>query len=167
MHNKISNFLATAILAIAVFAIMAPVHAEEKKTSITVPEEIITISETVGAEYGICPEILQAVAWVESSFNPEAENSGCVGLMQINVRWHQDRMDKLSITDLLDPEQSMRMAAGYLMELHDRYGDIGIALMVYNGFPDAEAYVIRTGKLSEYAERVLELSSALEREHGK
>jgi soluble lytic murein transglycosylase-like protein len=157
--KKLKYAICVAIL-IAVY--YTPVHAAEKPEMIEVPEEIIALSEAIGAEYGICPELLQAIAWKESRFTADAKNGSCIGLMQINEPYHGDRMDKLGVTDLTDPEQSMRVAADYIAELAGRYEDIGIVLMVYNGFPKAEDYVNRTGKLSKYATDILELSEKLE-----
>jgi hypothetical protein len=42
-------------------------------------------------------------------------------------------MARLGVTDLYDPEQSMRVAADYLVELFERHCDVGLVLMIYNG----------------------------------
>lgn len=135
------------------------VRAEEK---VEVPEEVIELSEELGEKYCICPELLQAMAWRESRFNPEAVNGSCIGMMQVSERWHRDRMERLGVTDLTDMRQNMLVATDYLAELADKYGDIDIVLMVYNG--DSRA---GTGIVSEYAETIMMLSAELERMHGK
>ena len=38
------------------------------------------------------------------------------GLMQIQPKWHEDRMRRLGVTDLLDPEQNVRVGADLLSE---------------------------------------------------
>lgn len=141
--------------------------AKEVPANLKIPEEIINISEEVGEEFNICPELLQSLMFYESTFRPRAVNGHCKGIAQIDERFHRDRMDKLGVTDLFDPYQNLRVAADYLMELAEKYHCIGIVLMRYNGFRDPEGYVQRTGKLSDYAEKVLELSAALERQNGK
>ena len=140
------------------------VNAEECEE---VPEEVIIMSEELGYEYGICPEILQAIAWRESRFDANADNKGCVGMMQIAPRWHQDRMARLGVTDLSNPYQSMKVAADYLSELHSQYQDIAISLMVYNGDSSYKEVIDGTGELSTYATDILELSAQLEADHGK
>ena len=97
-----------------------------------------------------------------------ASNGGCEGLMQVSEKWHRDRMKELGVTDLYDPRQNMTVAADYLAELFEEYGEPGMVLMKYNG--DSTS-VARYGKLgygmSEYAEGVLQMSAQMEREHGK
>lgn len=130
--------------------------------TIIVPDEIVVISESVGRLYGIAPELLQAIAFYESSFRAGVINGNCIGLMQINVPFHRDRIDRLSVTNLYDPHQNMIVAADILAELRSRYYCVGIALMAYNGTRDPEGYFERTGELTDYAENVLNLSRELE-----
>lgn len=125
------------------------------------------LSEQIGEQYHICPELLQSIAWSESRYDPKASGAGCEGLMQVAERWHEDRMERLGVSDLYDPEENMRVAADYLLELFAEYEDPGMVLMVYNGDSRAEHYQ-KTGEgLSDYAGEILEMSERLEREHGK
>lgn len=155
MKHKIVIFLT----ALAVLLHPQTAYAMEE-------QEVKELSDRVGEEFGICPELLQAVAWQESRYQEEAEAGGCSGLMQVSGRWHRARMERLGVADLHDPEGCMRVAADYLAELAGQYEDIGMALMVYNGDSQASEYQ-KTGELSEYAEAILEKSYQLETEHGK
>lgn len=130
-------------------------------------EEVQTLAEAAGQEYGICPEFLQAVAWKESRWQPDASAGGCEGLMQISSRWHGDRMERLGVENLYDPEGNMLVAADYLAELFDRWEDPAMVLMVYNGDSSARHYWETGEGISDYAQDILELSEELEREHGK
>ena len=125
------------------------------------------LSVQAGEEFGICPEFLQAVAWVESRYGEDAESGGCSGLMQVSERWHRERMDRLGVSDLYDPAGNMRVAADYMAELFERYGDPGMVLMVYNGDSGAARYQDTGEGLSDYAAAVLEMAAELERRHGK
>ena len=129
--------------------------------------EVIEMSARIGAAYNICPELLQAVAWHESRYREDAENDGCSGLMQVAGRWHGDRMARLQVTDLYDPEDNMLVAADYLAELFAQYEDMGMVLMVYSGDSGAEAFVWSGQGLSEYAQEIMEHTYQLERQHGK
>ncbi|MCM1192694.1 MAG: lytic transglycosylase domain-containing protein [Acetatifactor muris] len=151
----------TAAMAALVLSLAhaAPAYALEER-------EVEEISIRTGEEFGICPELLQAVAWQESRYQEDAEAGGCSGLMQVSERWHRERMERLGASDLHDPEENMRVAADYLAELAEEYEDIGMALMVYNGDSGAGEYR-ETGKLSGYAEAVLKMSYELEQKHGK
>ena len=129
--------------------------------------EVEELSILAGEEFGVCPELLQAVAWKESGYREDAENDGCIGLMQVGRRWHQERMERLEVTDLYDPQGNMRVAADYLAELFERFEDAGRVLMVYNGDSSAWGYQRTGDDLSDYARSILEKAAGLERAHGK
>lgn len=129
--------------------------------------EVRELSEQIGAEYSLCPELLQVIARRESGYDETAAADGCIGLMQISERWHRDRMERLKVADLHDPEGNMLVAADYLAELFAQYEDIGMVLMVYSGDSGAEVYA-RTGEgLSDYAQAIMEQAELLEQEHEK
>lgn len=155
--------LAAATTALLLYA-SQPVRAGE---TVEVPTQVIELSEQIGQEYGICPELLQAIGWRESRFQAEARNGSCVGMMQVSEYWHRDRMDKLGVTDLTNPAQNMEVAADYLLELFQSYQDAGIVLMIYHGDSRVWDVLEGTGELSSYAREILELSERLERQHGK
>lgn len=134
--------------------------------NIDVPEEVAEISGELGEQYNICPELIQAVCYVESRFQADAEGGGCVGIMQIAPKWHKDRMDRLGVTDLTDMRQNMTVGVDYLAELAAGDIDIAEALMRYHGESDVDSR-LSDGEVSGYAEEILELSAELEREHGK
>jgi hypothetical protein len=101
-------------------------------------------------QYGLPEGLLEKVAEVESSFNPEAVSpAGAIGLMQIVPRWHPG-------VDPTDPVQSINYAARYLSELHESFGNWELALAAYNAgqgnvrryggippFPETQNYVKR------------------------
>ncbi len=134
---------------------------------IQVPEDVRQLSVELGKEYNICPELIQAMCYKESGFDPYAENGGCVGIMQVNPGWHQDRMQRLGVTDLHDTAGNMAVGADYLSELAAEYEDISIVLMKYNGDSSAGDAMECTADISGYADEVLEISAQLERENGK
>lgn len=137
-----------------------------QEESMEPPEEIIRITEKYGAEYGISPELLQAICWRESRFNPNAVNGANLGIMQMNTRWQADRMRKLGLTDYFDPDQNIHCAADFLAELSEEY-EIAEALAYYRwGYEEAQS-TKNQGVICEYAEDVLERSRAFEIAHGK
>ena len=90
------------------------------------------ISEAV--EHNIDPAIIIAMAYKESRYKADAigDNGNSYGLLQIQPKWHSNRMEKLGCTDLLDPYQNVTVAVDYLCELLNRYGSIDKALTAYN-----------------------------------
>lgn len=123
--------------------------------------EIVDICTEVGTEYGICPELLMALIERESSGHADAQNGSCKGLCQVSEKWHKNRMEKLGVDDIYDPEGNIRLAADYLTELGAEYQDIAIVLGFYHGEKNPEI------KISNYTASILERSETLEKAHGK
>lgn len=101
----------------------------------------------------------------ESSFNENAKNNDCIGIMQIDPKWHADRIEYLGVQDLNDIKQNMSVGVDYLAEILKNTGDISEALMIYNG--DSDADKANNGYISSYASDILSISENLERENGK
>lgn len=159
MKKKIAVVLALTI-------ILANGPTAQAKT-IDVPQEVVDISEELGNQYGICPELIQAICFKESGFQPDAENGGCVGIMQISPEWHKERMNRLGVLELKDAKGNMTVGVDYLADLVNKYEDIGIVLMVYNGDSGADDVMNGNADISDYAVSILEISAELERENGK
>lgn len=70
---------------------------------------------------------------VESDFrNTLGDNGASTGYMQIQKRWHKDRMERLGVNDLSDPGGNFRVGLDFLSELYRKYESWGTALTVYN-----------------------------------
>lgn len=101
---------------------------------------------SAGAEHGVSPQLLAAVAKQESGFNPHAvSHAGAQGLMQLMPATAQG----LGVTDSFNPTQAVDGAARLLRTLHDRFGSTELALAAYNAGPGA---VMRYGGIPPYAE---------------
>lgn len=129
---------------------------------------VIALTEAVSEIYPVCPELLQAMVFYESG-NKQAVISqwGDIGYMQINPKWHQERMDRLGVTDLTDGYSNILTGTDLMCELFQQYEDPALALMCYNMGPARALELYEEGKVSEYAQKILELSAELERLHGK
>ena len=86
-------------------------------------------------EYNVAPCIVFAVMGVEThgTYDPSliGDNGNSFGLMQIYRFWHEARMERLGVTDLLDPYQNVLVGIDLLAELLDIY-DLDGALNYYN-----------------------------------
>jgi len=92
------------------------------------------IFDAAGQKYNISPDLLKAVAKVESNFRADATSPvGAMGIMQLmpgTARY-------LGVDDPYDAQQSIFGGAKYLKEQLDRFdGDVKLALAAYNaGWP--------------------------------
>lgn len=166
MVKKTIKLYLVAIIMTAIFSMFIAVTVNAAEKQITVPEDVRKISEELGEEYNICPETIQAIGWWESRFQPDAENDGCVGIMQVAPKWHKERMDRLGVTDLTDPRQNMMVAVDYLFDLVKDEEDMEEVLMRYHGESRINER-LEAGEMSAYVEGILALSAELERQNGK
>lgn len=106
-------------------------------------ELVWSASEETGCPY----ELALSVIFCESSYrNVNGDNGNSIGYMQAQPRWHQERMERLGVTDLSDPLSNFRVGCDLLAELIEKYESVEAALTCYNtGSPGT----------SDYADRVL------------
>lgn len=93
--------------------------------------------EESGVEY----ELALAVIRKETEYRNIAGDGGdSVGYMQVQEKWHGERMERLGVTDLSDPYSNFRVGCDYLAELLDKY-PLEEALTAYNrGTPGKSQY---------------------------
>ena len=116
----------------------------------------------LGEETGIDPKVILGIIYIESSYNADSigDNGRSFGLMQIQRRWHEERIVRLNIMDLLNPYENVAVGVDYLSELYEKYGDIEMALVAYNAGPTGawEHWFSRGIYTSEYSRKVMEAS---------
>lgn len=114
------------------------------------------LSATIADEaerVGYDPLLVLAIIDVESDFLEEAvSNKGARGLMQIQPSTlyflAQKQGLRLSREEVAaDPALCVRLGIRYLRTLHDRFGDLDMALMAYNAGPGRIRAAIREGEL--------------------
>lgn len=97
-------------------------------------------------ETGIRYELALAVIWQETDFrNVVGDGGESFGFMQVQPRWHGERMERLGVTDLSDPYGNFLVGLDFLAELLEKH-ELTDALTRYNSG--------RTGN-SQYARSVL------------
>lgn len=87
------------------------------------------------AEVSIDPAVIIAMIGRESTYRADAkgDKGKSLGLMQIQPRWHSERMEALDCDDLLDPYDNVTVGIDFLSELVNKYdGNMHMALMAYN-----------------------------------
>lgn len=187
--NMFEQFFMTAIIVTAVFgAVLGITGCADKAEAVEMlPDEtpVVEQHEDVYATYDVpldydlqlyiiqtCEElnidagVVMAMIFYESSYQADAIGDGgnSLGLMQIQERWHKERMERLDVTNLLHPYQNVTVGIDFLAELLDEYdGNVEMALMAYNaGRSGADKYWFSKGEYSnEYSSKVVDLARLL------
>lgn len=115
-------------------------------------------------DYGVDMPLVLAIIGQESNYRPDAagDNGNSLGLMQIQPRWHQGRMDRLGVTDLLDPYQNVTVGIDLLAELISENKGMEWAVTAYNAGADTADYNNAIGTRTEYTESVMMLREMIE-----
>ena len=116
-------------------------------------------------KHNIAPAIILAMIERESNYKADVigDNGKSFGLMQIQPKWNQERMNRLGCTDLLDPFQNVTVGIDIVAELKEMNSDIYWVLMAYNGWTEYATKRMESGNISEYALGIVEMASEIER----
>lgn len=122
--------------------------------------------------YDLEPELLAAVIYAESRFQPEVVSSaGAVGLMQLLPETAKGIAlrtggDRFVVSDLRDPEINVRYGSWYLDHLRGRYdGNMRLALAAYHaGQGNVDRWVdegsgIAFAETRDYVEEVMRVKT--------
>lgn len=105
----------------------------------TYPKMYLESVERYANEYKVDPLLVLAIIKTESNFNARAiSKKGAKGLMQImesTAQWSSKRMhmEEYNKDMLLDPDCNIRIGVWYFRWLYDKYNDIDLAIVAYNG----------------------------------
>lgn len=96
---------------------------------------------TACQESGVPYALSLAVIERETQFqNLVGDDGASLGYMQVQERWHWDRMERLGVTDLMNPFGNFRVGCDFLAELLEKY-PTQEALTAYNsGSPGYNQY---------------------------
>ncbi len=103
----------------------------------------------------IDPAVVFAMIWRETRYDVDAigDSGYAFGLLQIQPRWHGERMERLGCTDLLDPIQNITVGVDYLAEMIERGNGLEWALCAYNA---GASGANKRGGTSQYTREVME-----------
>ncbi len=95
-------------------------------------DDICRAIEQDAAENALPVEFFARVIWQESRFNAQAvSNKGAQGIAQFMPA----TADYRGLADPFDPIAALKNSAGYLHELRDKFGNLGLAAAAYNAGP--------------------------------
>ena len=161
-HIKCFLVLAAGII-IGVASLISSIDRVMADGDTYIKPEYIRYCREIGEEHHIAPELLEALIEVESSGRADVVSyTGDVGLCQINPRFSE-----YTEQELKDPYTNIEAAAEILEGLIDKYDMDG--LMAYNCGEYSKAFRdhLKSGKLSEYAEKIIKRSDYLQELHGR
>lgn len=110
----------------------------------------------VTSRYNIQPELIMSIIYQESRYNTQVRNGNCLGLMQVSSYWHRERAIKLGVTNFYDPYSNILVGVDYISELHNKYKDIYLVLMVYNMGDNVALQLYRNGHITDYARTIVD-----------
>ena len=143
------------------------ITTEETRTYFDVPlsSEVQDCIFEECEKYNISPALVIAIIERESRFDAEVigDNGRSFGLMQIQPKWHYQRMEELSCTDLLNPYQNITVGVDILAELNGQNSNIHWVLMAYNSGPATADENIALGVITEYATSIIKRSNELKK----
>lgn len=122
------------------------------------PNRYSTEIREAASRYGIDAGLVEALIWVESTFDPRAVSpKGAQGLMQLMP----STASSLGIKDAFNPRQNIEGGVRHLRALLDRYnGDLPLALAAYNAGDGAVSWYRGIPPYPEtryYVKKILEL----------
>ena len=142
-HYLTAVVLAAVALAAPVFA--APKSIDLRPVSqlaaqafpVPVPRYLAEIINDAARQYRVDPNLIAAMVFRESAFNPNAVSSrGARGLMQLMPRTAQ----ALGVRDAFDPRENIFGGTHYVKSLLERFhGNIDLTLAAYNAGPELVA----------------------------
>ena len=106
-----------------------------RSTNKNLSNSVIKLIDQVATQYDIDPELVNAVARVESNFNPSAVSpKGALGIMQLLP----STADRFGVHDVYDPKQNIEGGVRYLKFLDDMFsGNLPLMLAAYNAGENA------------------------------
>ena len=153
MIKQIAAFTVGIMLVLGLNAIATAIdHPEVYTKDLPDPVPVAQLEtnnhiDKMAKRYGLDSRIIKALIEEESGWvaSAEGDNGNSIGLMQIQERWHKERLTRLGITNLYDPEQNVTVGCDILSELLNKYGNYEDALSVYNSgnTEDGKAYAER------------------------
>lgn len=105
-----------------------------KKNGGEFDREIQKFTYTTCKSYGVDYAVILAIIETESAYKSEAYGSSTdTGYMQIIPRFHEERTERLNVTDLFDPKENITTGVDFIAELLEKYeGNYTKAITAYH-----------------------------------
>ena len=128
--------LSASLLAFGMLCYPAQAAEEPLPASSGIQDALCRLIDDSARAQSVPAAFLTRLIFQESSFRPGVTSpAGAQGLAQFMPGTARER----GLIDPFDPEQAVPKAARFLAELHDRFGNWGLAAAAYNGGPNRVA----------------------------
>lgn len=145
------------------------IPAEYERTGGELPECMQQFIYIICNQNGVDYALVLAVIEIESGYKWDADSTeGSQGYMQVNIKWHEDRMDRLNVDNVQNPYFNIMVAVDYLAELQGRFDTEAEVLTAYNyGVTGAYTHVWNKGLIeTEYSRTVQQAKERIETQLG-
>ncbi|OYT14601.1 MAG: hypothetical protein B7C24_17400 [Bacteroidetes bacterium 4572_77] len=135
------------------------IQRKQPKLDPKLVNEIANSIYTHATHYNLPPELILCLIERESTFNPlSISKKNCVGLMQISVKFHKDKLKKFNIKrdQIFFIDNNIRIGCLILKEYYDKSKSISGALKSYVGGTETQ---YRYDILSSYADLIIQQST--------
>jgi len=131
---------------------------------VPLPQELQDFIFAECETYNIAPAIIIAMIERESNYQANAigDKGKSIGLMQIQPKWHEERMQRLGCMDLLNPYENIKVAIDLIVELRNINSELAWVLMAYNGGQVHADEHEAAGTMSNYAAYVINRARELQ-----
>lgn len=131
---------------------------------IPLSDELQSYTYQTAIEYGVNYDLILAIMQTESRFqNVVSDNGEDIGLCQINVVNAEWLYQEHGINNLMDERQNIEACAIILNKLSGQFDEETHVVMAYNlGAGKAEKY-IKSGRITEYTEKVYKNKGEIEK----
>lgn len=140
---------------------------EFKDTGGCMPEAVRVYLYTLCKEKHISYPLMLALIEVESGYqwDNSSPDGSCKGYCMISDKWHQERMQRLGVTDIYNPYQNIAVSVDYLIELFEKYEEVHMVLMCYNCGESRAKEMWRDGiESTSYSRKIVEREAELSSE---
>lgn len=145
------------------------IPAEYEKAGGELPECMQQFIYIICKQNGVDYALVLAMIEAESGYKWDASSpEGSQGYMQVNVKWHEDRMERLGVYDVLNPYFNIMVGVDFLKELQGRFETEAEVLTAYNyGVAGAYKNVWDRGLTkTEYSRNVQQIKRRIEEQLG-
>jgi len=113
----------------------------------SVPVDLAALIYDIALQEGIDPDLGFRLVNIESSFTERAQSrANAYGLTQLQVATARFYDSDITMEDLFEPEQNLRIGFRFLRDLLENYGDIDLALLAYNRGPSRLKDLLDSGR---------------------